>query len=135
MRFLPKNDIILSAFCCLTFTAFSYAQEIKNTPVAKGNINIVQDARIDQLLAAQKDMFKRNEATLYRIQVYNGTLEGAQDALKEFRKEYPDWKADISFELPNYKVRVGKFRTRLEADRRLMEVKKTHPSAFLLEPR
>ena len=135
MRFLPKNNFFLSAICSLTFVGFSYAQQAENNPVSKGKVNIEQDARIDKLLDAKKDMIKKGETTLYRIQIYNGTLKGAQDALKDFREDYPDWKSDISFELPNYKVRVGKFRTRLEADRMLMTVKKTHPSAFLLEPR
>ena len=135
MRFLPKKRFLISTLGCFLFVGFSYAQERVDSSVPKGKINIQQDARIDKLLEAKKDMFENDEATLYRIQIYNGTLEGAKEALKDFREEYDDWKSDISFELPNYKVRVGRFRTRLEADRKLMQVKKTHPSAFLLEPR
>ena len=135
MRFLTENKIAISLLSCFCYVGISYAQTTVKSPVAKGKINIQQDQRIDNLLEAKKDMLKNEEATLYRIQIYNGTLDEARKVIKEFREDFEDWKSDISFELPNYKVRVGSFRTRLEADRKLIEIKKHYPSAFLLEPR
>ncbi|WP_224491211.1 SPOR domain-containing protein [Robertkochia flava] len=135
MRFLTGKTIVISIFTMLCCVGISSAQQGVNPTITKGKINIKQDPKIDKLLEAKKDMFQNEEATLYRIQIYNGTLDEAKEVLKEFREDFEDWKADISFELPNYKVRVGRFRTRLEADRKLMEIKRSYPSAFLLEPR
>ncbi|WGU68695.1 hypothetical protein QIU19_01595 [Capnocytophaga canimorsus] len=42
--------------------------------------------------------------------------------------------ASLSFETPNYKVRIGVFRTRLDAERQLVEVKKVFPAAFIWNP-
>lgn len=135
MNFPHTKQVLLTAIGLLAFASVSYAQTQDSTQITKGKLNIEKDQRIDMLLQAKKDMFSNNEATLYRIQIYNGTLKEANETLKSFREIFPDWKADISFELPNYKVRVGRFRTRLEADRKLMEIKKEYPNAFLLEPR
>jgi len=40
----------------------------------------------------------------------------------------------MKYETPNYKVWVGRFRTRMEADRKLVKVKKLFPNAFLFTP-
>lgn len=138
MSFSNKKQFLLPALAALAISGTACAQETPDTPTPQapqGKVTIEQDKRIDKLVDAKKEMFRNNEATMYRIQIYNGTLKEANETLKTFRETFPEWKADISFELPNYKVRVGRFRTRLEADRKLMEVKKEYPNAFLLEPR
>ena len=38
----------------------------------------------------------------------------------------------LTFESPNYKVRIGSFRTRLEAEKNLIEIKKSYPAAFVV---
>ena len=40
----------------------------------------------------------------------------------------------MTFETPNYKVRIGKFRTRLEAEKALSKVKNVYPAAFVIAP-
>ena len=97
----------------------------------EGTINIQQDPRIDHLIAVKKGI---EDTKKYRIQVYNGNLEGAKKVKSNCDTQFYGWPCDISFETPNFKVRVGKFRTRLEADKYLLEVKKKYPSAFILAP-
>ena len=38
------------------------------------------------------------------------------------------------FETPNYKVHVGKFKSKIEAQKRLRNVSKDFKSAFILKP-
>ncbi len=48
--------------------------------------------------------------------------------------DFPDWYSKIEFESPNYRVRLGKFKTKLEAERKYLEVRKKYPDAMLLKP-
>jgi hypothetical protein len=41
----------------------------------------------------------------------------------------------LVYETPNYKIWVGNFRTRLEADRALVKVKSKFPTAFIFKPK
>lgn len=40
----------------------------------------------------------------------------------------------FSFETPYYKIRVGKFVSKIKAIKELKKIKKKHPSAFILQP-
>ncbi|WP_340065066.1 SPOR domain-containing protein [Ascidiimonas aurantiaca] len=98
-------------------------------------VTIDQPPGIDKLMALKTDLNKKDfEKKFFMIQIYNGRLERAKIVKSDFQLRFTDWDCDISFESPNYKVRVGKFRTRLEADRKLIEVKKKYPGAFILMP-
>ena len=52
-----------------------------------------------------------------------------------YSKLQASYKRFGDFETPNYKVRVGNFRTRLEADRGLVKVQKEFKSAFVFKPK
>ena len=41
----------------------------------------------------------------------------------------------LEFETPNYKIWVGNFRNKLEADRTLLKVQKEFPNAFVFKPK
>jgi hypothetical protein len=46
---------------------------------------------------------------------------------------FPDWEVNLSFETPNYKVQVGRYKDYYMGLDKLNEVKKVYPAAFLLE--
>ena len=73
-------------------------------------------------------------STHYTIQLYYGELSIANDIIKEYRNNFDSWPASIEYETPNYKVWVGNFNSRLEADHARLEIKETFPSAFILKP-
>lgn len=99
---------------------------------------IVQDERVDQLV--QKHI-KINEAIGsvdgFRLQVYSesgaNSKNKAQAALDEFKARFPDTPAYLSFKSPNYRVRVGDFRSRLDAQRFLIGLTADYPNAFIIE--
>ncbi|MCB0376396.1 MAG: SPOR domain-containing protein [Sinomicrobium sp.] len=101
----------------------------------EGKVTLRQDERLSRLLEIKKALNKTDDGEKrYRIQIYNGTLSGARDAAAGFKSNFPDWPCDIRFETPNYKVWVGKYRARLEADRYLALVREKYPNAFILIP-
>ena len=81
----------------------------------------------------QVQVFKY-ENNYYAIQLYNGNYEKAKTILSKFKKKFPEWESNVSFETPNYKVRVGNFKEFLEASKKLDYIRKLYPSAFLLKP-
>ena len=71
----------------------------------------------------------------YRVQIYFGADKAkAKDMKSRFLTMYgTDAHAYEIYEVPNFKIRVGDFRTRLEAYRFLKEIKGEFPTAFIVE--
>ncbi|XLS29794.1 SPOR domain-containing protein [Flavobacteriaceae bacterium M23B6Z8] len=118
----------------LIFSLLFFSITLTVTQAQEGKITVEQDPLIDQLIQLKKELNATDEKDFFKIQIYNGNLEGAKTSSSKFKLYFPGWECDVFFETPNYKVRVGKFRTRLEADKKLTEVKKRYPSAFILTP-
>ncbi|WP_394759836.1 SPOR domain-containing protein [Flavobacterium sp.] len=70
----------------------------------------------------------------YKIQIFTGDSETSKKALTDFRKENKNIDATIVFNTPIYKVWVGNFKTRIEAENKLNALKKKYPNAFLVKP-
>ena len=98
-------------------------------------MTINENDKIPHLLELKKGLEKENKLTVgYTIQLYYGELSIANDIIKEYRNNFDSWPASIEYETPNYKVWVGNFNSRLEADHARLEIKETFPSAFILKP-
>lgn len=122
-RFSLKNRILTVSFM-VVFCAFAKAQS-----------TVAQDSRITELLTLKTQLTKDNELTdRYKIQLYSGERERAYSILKNYRNKVGTWSSSIEYQTPNYKVWVGNYRNRLEADRALLKIKKTFNSAFIFKP-
>lgn len=101
----------------------------------QGQVSIIQDEAIPALLEKKTQMVKDGIiGERYRIQLFSGDNNKASQVIKEYRASYRAWPSTIVFETPNYKVWVGNFRNSLEADRALLEIRKSFPSAFRFKP-
>ncbi|SOC78981.1 Sporulation related domain-containing protein [Salinimicrobium sediminis] len=122
-----KKSLILASALVIGAVTSSTAQQ--------GQVSIIQDEAIPELLEKKTEMVKDGIiGDRYRIQLFSGDNNQASKVIKDYRSQYPDWPSTIVFETPNYKVWVGNFRNSLEADRALLEIKKTFPSAFRFKP-
>lgn len=98
----------------------------------------VEEVSVDDLLELHKE-FNSNFSSIsgYRIQIYKGSgnnaLEKGQTFMDEFKADYKDKAVYISFSEPYYRVRVGDYRTRLDALNFLREIKRKYPSAFVIQ--
>jgi hypothetical protein len=69
----------------------------------------------------------------YRVQIYNGSSrKEAYDAQARFMNEHPDMRTYIGYTEPNYKVRAGDFRSRMEAERLMQELRGRFTSLFII---
>ncbi len=101
----------------------------------EASVTINENVKIPQLLSLKKSLEEENKlADGYTIQLYYGELSKANSIIKKYRNSFASWPASIEYETPNYKVWVGSFSTRLEADRARLEIKEKFPAAFILKP-
>lgn len=98
----------------------------------EGKVTIQQDPKIDELLKLYTDV--NSKSGFYQIQVGFGDYQKAQNLKSQVEIDFPDWYSKIEFESPTYRVRLGKFKTKLEAERKYLEVRKKYPDAMLLKP-
>ena len=82
-------------------------------------------------LEVNKEMYEKN---YYSIQLFSGDFDNAKKIYLEFSSYFPNLKKTLTFETPNYKVRVGNFEKKINADIKLEEIKKKYKSAFVLQP-
>jgi hypothetical protein len=128
MKVFNFKTVGATLFCLVSMVTICYSQQ--------GSITINQDADIDRLLAIKKQMNTSESASdRYKIQVYSGNRSEAEKSRSKLRNTYNQWKTSLVYETPNYKIWVGNFRTRLEADRALKKIKSKFPSAFIFKPK
>lgn len=97
-----------------------------------GIVTIEKDPKIDELMEVYKSVYSKLD--YYQIQVGFGTYQKAQNLKSQIDIDFPGWYSKIEFESPTYRVRLGRFKTKLEAERRFLEVRKKYPDAMLLKP-
>lgn len=119
----------MKTLTCTLIMAFS----ISFAHAQKGKVNIEQDEKIVELL----DIYKSSNegSNSYRIQVGFGSLATAQRIKSEVEVDFPSLSSKIDFDSPTYRVRVGRFKTKLEGERKLQEVRRKYPAAMLLKPK
>lgn len=127
MRILRKNPIycFLLLSCLLNQKTFSQ----------NSKINIIQDPKFEMLLNEKRKI--NSSITVndrYKIQIFYGTNEEAKKTLTQFKKENKNLDGTIIYSNPNYKVWVGTFKTRIEAEKNYKEVLKKYPTALLIRP-
>jgi len=135
------------------FTGFAFSQEVAkstivddlNTPKSgQGTIRIMQDESIKNLVATYNvadtglvivDWNTVNHVKVngFRIQVFSGnnhkiSKEEAERKQSLIREAYPGQETTITYNAPFWRLRVGNYLTRGEAEEALQEMKKTFPS-------
>ncbi|MFH1160371.1 MAG: SPOR domain-containing protein [bacterium] len=125
-------NIFLAVVLAITVLPSTIAQ-----PSGRGEIRIFEDPRIEQLVQKHVLINETREGIPgYRIQIFfdsgtNSKLK-AQVVCDDFRTKYTDHEAYLTFISPNYKVRVGDFRTRLDAVRFLQQLQLDYPNAYVV---
>ena len=123
-----KTKIYIALFSFFLSVSFS-------SQAQTGEVTISQDTLIPHLLDMKTQMAKANRlGDRYMIQIYSGNSSGATEAIENYRETFQEWPSTIVFETPNYKVWIGNFRNNLEADRALLIIRESFPTAFRFKP-
>ncbi len=130
MKILNSYFLPLTSYFLL-FTSLVFSQ------TKTGTVEIVQDEKIKKLVA-RHIAINDSLGTIhgYRLQLFftsgvNGK-KMAQEVQSEFIRKYPGTESYLVWDSPNYKVRVGDFRTRLDALKFQEEIKVNFPNAYIV---
>jgi hypothetical protein len=109
----------------------------------QGQLRVIQDPRIDSLLKLHSklntQLAERDDGFLegYRVQIFmdsgNDAVERAEQVIQNFKDSFPNLTVYLLYRQPYYRVRVGDFRTRLEAEGHLSNIVKQHSQAFVIK--
>ncbi|GAB3920502.1 SPOR domain-containing protein [Mucilaginibacter myungsuensis] len=131
--------------CCLLLLAVQASQA-----QTRGTVEVIKDPRIDTLAARRLEAARgggnaaynpANGAPAistqgYRVQFFFGSSRAeAYAAQAKMQTRYPEYRTYITFSEPNFKVRVGDFRTRLEATRLVQELRPIFHTLFVIPER
>lgn len=119
--------------CCffMLLSATTFAQ-------TRGKVEVIKDPRVDTLIARKLTANGGNaqggfSSSGYRVQIYTGSdRAAAYKAQTKFVQNYPDVQSYITYLEPNFKVRVGDFRTRLEATKMMEQLRPWFPLMFII---
>ncbi len=149
-----KKIIGLVSFLWL-FSLVSFAQEVK-----KGVVEVNKDSLIDRLQQQRVQLIasgdepsmnssgsmvasnakpgvplktgKKLTARGYRVQIYSGSSRSeAYSAQARFKQIYSDLNTYLSYEQPNYRVKVGDFTSRAQAQGLMNQLKRDFSAVFI----
>jgi len=103
-------------------------------------VTVRQDPRVDLLLQQHRDISISEQGIRgFRVQVStdsgNQSKQRTQRRKAEFDLLFPGVSSYIIFDSPEFKLRVGNFRTRLDAQRFLEKMSGKYPAAFIVVDR
>ena len=119
-------------FCvCLFASVTSFGQ-------TRGKVQVVAPPLFDSLLAKRFTLNKGKGAGYsssygYRVQIYSGSNRtSAYNAQAKFNRDFPEMRTYIVYREPNFKVRAGDFRSRIEAERMKEQLRGQYPVMFII---
>lgn len=101
----------------------------------QGKVEVIADKRIDLLIDKHK-YYNRHQPVLegWRVQIFfdagANSKRKATEAQNRFTSRHQETQAYLSFKEPYYRIRVGDFRSRIEAEGFLQKIKGEYPNAF-----
>jgi hypothetical protein len=102
------------------------------------SVRILRDSRVDTLLVRHIQFNEQNPGTEgWRIEIFfeagNYSKSLAIEAKAGFVEKYSSVSSYLLFFAPYYKVRVGDFRTKMDAEKFLHEIEMNYPDAFIVK--
>ncbi|MDD4108863.1 MAG: SPOR domain-containing protein [Prolixibacteraceae bacterium] len=121
-------------------TSQDFASELtkKSNEVAiLRNISVSQDPRIEKMLRWHIENNKiKDGLDGYLVEIFFSSAMNARgQAMREkveFLSKYPDYNVHVIYSAPNFRVRIGDFRTKSEALKLLKTIQSDYPGAFIV---
>jgi hypothetical protein len=134
-----ENSYYFPLMCFITGLALMLFSQASVIAQERGKLEVVKDPLIDSLIARRIALSKlpnvmlNNSMQGYRVQFYSGSdRKEAYEEQARFQQLYPQFGTYIIYVEPNYKIRAGDFRTRLEAQKLMHELRPHFPSLFII---
>lgn len=124
-----RRFFVLLLFAILFITTYSQDE---------GNVQIIQDERIDTLLQRHIELNEQDpQIEGWRINIFfeagNYSKRLAIEAKSEFVNKFADIPCYLIFQEPYYKVRIGDYQTKMQAEEFLKKIEREYPNAFVVQ--
>jgi hypothetical protein len=134
--FIDPMKLFFTLIICF-FSTVLFAQK-------RGVVTVIKDPMIDSLIERRIVLSRKTAAATvrkdgpivsqmgYRVQIFYGS--DRREVFSEqsrFKTTYPKINTYITYKEPNYYLRVGDFRTRLEAQRMMNELRPVFATLFI----
>ena len=118
------------AFCIsFLFFGMSYSQE--------GQVTIIKDSRLDALVSSQSEVIPpevKPQIDGYRIQLFfDSDKSKLNTSRSSFISQFPKIDTYTIYSAPNFFLKAGDFRTRLEAEKIKAEIEAEFPTSFVVK--
>jgi len=130
-------SILTSETICAQVAIPADEVQDSNLPEFFYKLDINEDPRIERMLSwhIENNKFK-NKMDGFRVEIFfSSDIDAKEKALKkkeEFLEVYPDNIVHVKYISPNFRVRIGDFRTKNEALKLYKEIRNTYPLAFIV---
>ncbi len=142
---MAQNNMIIKLYFYLLILMLGINPIIAQT---KGNVTVIKNPAIDSLIARRallnklvtNNSLNKSASSVvvygYRVQVYFGTdRKEAYKIQAKLKQLYPNFESYVSYNLPNYRIKIGDFRNRLEAQKLVSELRPSFPTLFIFNER
>jgi len=103
----------------------------------EGQVTIIKDSRIDALVNAQSQVIPpdiKPQIDGYRIQLFFDSDKSKLNASRSsFISRFPEIDTYTVYNAPNFFLKAGDFRTRLEAEKIKSEIEAEFPTSFIVK--
>jgi hypothetical protein len=121
----------------LIFTLFVSKSLYSQNNVSRHNVTVIEDPKIISLVEKHTYLNEKQKIVGWRVQIFfesgNNSKSRAYNKKGLFMAMYPNTGVYLMFQSPYYKVRVGDFRSRMDAEGFKQKLLGEFPDAFVVK--
>jgi len=111
--------------------------QLFQNPAQRSQVKIMQEKKLDEIMMRYIEQNRKLEGIpLYWIRIYSGSSRDARqeayDVKASFLKKYEGIPNIVKYDDPNFKVYTGGYRTKNEAMKLLLRMRRDFPTAFIV---
>ena len=126
-----KTVLLFILTVIFNFNIFCQDNSILDSSNVIFKVDVIKDAGIENVLQTYKSSYTLNG---YRIQIFSDNKkQPARDEKARFLSSFNSVKAHEVYQQPFFKIRVGDFRTKLEAYKFQKEIQTQFPNCFIVK--
>lgn len=136
--FLGLFPLYTLAQSSASFPKPALLNDLKSSGPGQGTVELIQDAKIEDLLSRHLELNRRNEGIMgYRVLIFKASFQNSRERAFEeksrFVSNFPGIPVYYFYEQPESRLFVGDFLTRSEATRMKLEIEKIFRNAVVIE--